>query len=108
VVEFLAGASSDVADLAPGAKLDELVDLLVLANEAAAEELRTTMRPSATAARAEQQPEIDLLLGAPTPRFRCSQVFLGFRQRGRQVSSCRKPIPPRRISGKSVGPAPFR
>src|SRR5262245_41040148 len=59
VVEFIAGATSDVVDLAPGAKLDELVDLLVLANEAAADELRTTMGASATVARAEQQPEID-------------------------------------------------
>src|SRR6185436_19015571 len=48
VVEFLTGGSGDVADLAPGAKLDELVDLLVLANQEAADELRESMGATAS------------------------------------------------------------
>src|SRR5262245_44307936 len=98
VVEFLAGASADVADLAPGAKPDELVDLLVLANEAAAAELRTPMGATATVSRAEQQPEIDLLLAGPTPSI---QVFDIERELARLEEVLRNAIPPERPPAKA-------
>src|SRR5262245_5840359 len=98
VVEVLAGASAEVADLAPGAKRDELVDLLVLANEAAADELRTSMGATATVSRVEQQPEIDLLLAGPTPSI---QVFDIERELARLEEVLRNAIPPERRPAKA-------
>jgi len=98
VVEFLSSGKTDVANLAPGAKLDELLDLLVLANEAAADELRTTTGTSATVARAENQPEIDLLLAAPTLSI---QVFDIERDLARLEEVLRNAIPPERRPAKT-------
>lgn len=109
VVEFLE-ASRDVAALEPGAKLDQLVDLLVLANQDAAEELRGTLGPSASVVRPEDVsadevsadesgdgPHIDLLLAGPTPSI---QVFDIERELARLEEVLRNAIPPEKRPAK--------
>src|SRR6185436_3697270 len=96
--EFLTGGSGDVADLAPGAKLDELVDLLVLANQEAADELRESMGATASVVRADAMPEIDLLLATPTPSI---QVIDIERELARLEEVLRNAIPPERRPAKS-------
>ncbi len=90
IVEFLSDAGADVAALAPGAKLDELVDLLVLANGDAAEALRSSLGPGASVARAEDAAGIDLLLAGPTPSI---QVFDIERELARLEELLRAAIP---------------
>ena len=102
VVEFLSGASADVAALEPGAKLDQLVDLLVLANQDAAESLRESLGPSASVVRPEDEdgetPKIDLLLAAHSPSI---QVFDIERELARLEELLRSAIPAERRPAKS-------
>ncbi len=101
VVEFLADAGADVAELAPGAKLDELVDLLVLANQDGAEALRGTLGPTASVVRAADGDaslaHIDLLLAGPTPSI---QVFDIERDLARLEELLRNAIPPEKRPAK--------
>ncbi|HEX6884268.1 MAG TPA: hypothetical protein VF530_12895, partial [Planctomycetota bacterium] len=100
MVDFF-GASRDVAALEPGAKLDELVDLLVLANQEGADALARSIGPSASVLRQEtegegisdQAPPIDLLLGATTPSI---QVFDIERELARVEEVLRRAIPEER------------
>src|SRR5262245_19775229 len=101
VIDFLEGVSADVADvadLAPGAKLDELVDLLVLANEEAADDLRRSLGATASVARGDDAPAIDLLLAGPTPSI---QVFDIERELASLEEVLRNAIPPERRPAKT-------
>ncbi|NOT31814.1 MAG: serine/threonine protein kinase, partial [Planctomycetes bacterium] len=102
VVEFLSDAGQDVAGLEPGAKLDQLVDLLVLANQDGAESLRATLGPAASVVRpegtAEAGPQVDLLLAAHSPSI---QVFDIERELARLEEVLRNAIPAERRPAKS-------
>jgi hypothetical protein len=99
VIDFLSSGTADVALLAPGAKLEQLVDLLVLANRNGAEGLRESLGPGASVVRAEEAARVDLLL--PSPPTSAIQVFDIERELARLEEVLRNAIPPEKRPAKS-------